>query len=54
VFELRARRDLARFYIGKRSPDMAIDTLKPALDAFPGEPVFTELRESQALITAMA
>jgi hypothetical protein len=33
---------------------MAVEILKPALDAFPGEPIFTDLRESQALITAIA
>jgi class 3 adenylate cyclase/tetratricopeptide (TPR) repeat protein len=54
VFELRARRDLARFYFEKRSREMAVEILKPALDAFPGEPIFTDLRESQALITAIA
>jgi class 3 adenylate cyclase/tetratricopeptide (TPR) repeat protein len=54
VFELRARRDLARLYFANGSRDMAIDILNPALGAFPGEPIFTDLRESQALMTAMA
>jgi hypothetical protein len=35
------------------SRDMAIDILKPALDAFPGAPIFTEFRESQALMTLL-